>query len=60
MAGVVDWSEGVGARETREGWLLLTAETELNGDSKSTNERGPFSFGLLGVVVPVRKIFVLP
>jgi hypothetical protein len=29
-------------RETREGWLLLTVETEVNGDSKSTNQRGPF------------------
>jgi hypothetical protein len=27
-------------RETMEGWLLLTVETEANGDSKSTNERG--------------------
>ncbi len=36
-------------RETREEWPLLTVETELNGDSKRTNERGPFlvcSFGL--------------
>ncbi len=24
-----------------EGWPLLTVETEANGDSKSTNERGP-------------------
>jgi hypothetical protein len=27
-------------RETREGWPLLTVETEVNGDSQSTNERG--------------------
>ena len=26
-------------RETREGWPLLTDETEMNGDSKSTNEK---------------------
>jgi hypothetical protein len=26
--------------ETREGWLLLTVETKVNGDSKRTNERG--------------------
>jgi hypothetical protein len=26
-------------RETREGWPLQTVETEVNGDSKSTNER---------------------
>jgi hypothetical protein len=60
MAGLVDGGEEIGARESREWWLLLTVETELNGDSKSTNERGPFSFGSLGVVVPVREIFVLP
>ncbi len=33
------WS--VQPRETREGWLLLTVETEANGDSTCTNERGP-------------------
>ncbi len=26
---------------SREGWPLLTVETEVNGNSKSTNERGP-------------------
>jgi hypothetical protein len=30
------------SRETREGRPLLTVETEVKGDSKSTNERGPF------------------
>jgi hypothetical protein len=30
----------VRAIETREGWPLLTVETEVNGDSKSTNEKG--------------------
>ncbi len=33
--GVADAS-----RETREGWPLLTVDTEVNGDSRSTNERG--------------------
>ncbi len=32
-------------KETREGWLLLTVETEVNGSSKSTNERGPSLVG---------------
>jgi hypothetical protein len=32
-------------REAREGWPLLTEETEVNGDSKSTNERGPSLVG---------------
>jgi hypothetical protein len=35
-------------KETREGWTLLTAvETELNGDSNSTKERGPSLVGSL-------------
>ncbi len=33
-------------RETGEGWPLLTVETEANGDSKSTNERGHLSWAL--------------
>ncbi len=36
-------------RETREGLPLLTVETEINGDSKSTNERGPSLVGSLGL-----------
>ncbi len=36
-------------RETREGWPLLKVETEVNGDAKSTNERGPFLVGSLGL-----------
>ncbi len=39
---------GGGSRETREGWPLLTVETEANGDSTSTYERGPFLVGSLG------------
>jgi hypothetical protein len=35
------------ARETREGWPLLNVETEVNGDSKRTQEWGPFLFGSL-------------
>ncbi len=41
-------------RETREG---LTVETEMNGDSKSTNERGS---SLVGLFVPVHENYVLP
>ncbi len=41
-------------RETREGWPLLTVEAEVNGDSRSTNERGPSFLGcFVGFVVPV-------
>jgi hypothetical protein len=39
---------GLFARETREGWPLLTVETEANRDSMSAYERGPFLAGLLG------------
>jgi hypothetical protein len=31
----------VKSRETIDGWPMLTVETELNGDSKCTNERRP-------------------
>ncbi len=41
-------------RETREGWPLLTVETEVNGDSKSTNEMGS---SFVGSFVPVQVIF---
>jgi hypothetical protein len=60
-------------RETREGWPLLTVENEVDGDSKSTNERGPslvsslssffrvgtrdFYPGLAALVGPVKYIF---
>ncbi len=50
----------VETRETRERWLLLTVETVVNGDLKSTNERGPFFDWFLGLVMPVQEIFVLP
>ncbi len=43
-------------RETRVGWPLLTVETELNGDSKSTNERGPLPWLVCGAVLPVQEI----
>ncbi len=36
-------------RETSEGWPLLTFETEVNGDSKSANEKGPALVGSLGL-----------
>jgi hypothetical protein len=42
-------------RETRE-WPLLTVETEVNRDSKSTNERGPFFVGSLGLPCQYKRI----
>jgi hypothetical protein len=39
----------VAARDIREGWLLLTVETEVNWDSKRTNERGSFLVSSLGL-----------
>jgi hypothetical protein len=38
---------------------MLTVETEMNGDSKSTNERGPFWGWFVGLVVLVQEIFYL-
>ncbi len=35
-------------RETRVEWPLPTVETEMNGDSKSTNERGSFLCWFVG------------
>ena len=36
-------------RDYREGWPLLKVETEVNGDSKRTDERGPSLDGSLGL-----------
>jgi hypothetical protein len=44
-------------RETKEGWPLLTVETEVNGDSKSTNERGPSLVGSLGLLARYKRFF---
>ncbi len=42
------------------GWPLLTVETDANGDSKRTNERGPFLVAwFIRLVVSVQEIFVL-
>ncbi len=46
------------SRETRDWWPLLTVETEVNADSKSTNDRGPSLVAWL--VVWVQEIFFLP
>ncbi len=45
--GALDVGLGVMARETTGGWPLLTDEAEEDGDSKSTNERGPSLVGSL-------------
>jgi hypothetical protein len=42
-------------RETREGWPRLTIETEKNGDSKSTKQRGPSLVGSLGLSCRYRR-----
>ncbi len=50
-------------RNTRQGWPLLTVETEANGDSGSTYERGPSLVGSMGssaLVGPEQIIFVSP
>jgi hypothetical protein len=44
------WLSEIGQnRATREVWHLLTVETEVNGDSKSTNEMGPSLVGSLSL-----------
>jgi hypothetical protein len=64
----------VASRDAREGWRLLTVETEADGGLWSTNERGPFLVGSLGsscrtrysypalaaLVSPVQNIFSSP
>ncbi len=58
-----DWREWpwrgrrVGTRETRERWPLLTVETEVNRDSKSTNERSPSLVGSLGLLCRYTRFF---
>jgi hypothetical protein len=44
---------------TSYGWPLLTVETEVNGDSKCTNERGPFLVGSLGLSCRHKKFLFL-
>ncbi len=39
-----NFSGFLAGRETREGWPLLTVETEVNGSSKRTNENGVLSW----------------
>jgi hypothetical protein len=51
---------GARNREGREGWPLLTFETEVNGGSKNSNERDPFLVVLFEPVIPIQEIFVLP
>ncbi len=50
------------SRETREGRPLLTVETKVNGESKSTNERVPSSVGSLCLACRYKILFsfILP
>jgi hypothetical protein len=43
-------------RDFRDGWPLLTVETEVNGDLNSTNERDPSLVGFVGLFMPVQEI----
>ncbi len=49
-------------RETREGWPLLTVESEANGDSRSTGThiKGVLQNLFVGHVMPVQEFFLLP
>ncbi len=51
------FSDEMCSKETREGWPLLTVETEVNGDSKSTNERGPSLLDSLGLSRQYKRFF---
>jgi hypothetical protein len=44
-------------REIRIGRLWMTVETEVNGDSKSTNERGPSLVGSLSLLSRYKSLF---
>ncbi len=49
------------SREIREGWSLLTVETEEYSDSMSTNERGPFLVGsVVSLCQNIQDTFILP
>ncbi len=41
--------------QCRERWLLLAVETEVNGDSGSTDERDPSLVGSLGLSCPYKR-----
>ncbi len=57
----MEWSECAGrTRGAREGWPLQSVETEVNGDYKSTNERGSFLGWFVGHFLAVQEIFILP
>jgi hypothetical protein len=43
----------------RDGWPLLSVETEPNRDSRSSYKRGPSVVGLLGSFLSVQEIFTL-
>ncbi len=48
-------------RDAREGWSLLTVDTEANEDRVLYIGKGSFLVGwFIGLVVPVQKIFILP
>ncbi len=45
------------ASNSRGGGPLLTIETEVNGDSKSTNERGPYVVGFWACRASTRDFY---
>jgi hypothetical protein len=58
----VHTSVSSGLRYFHQVALLETVETEVNGDSKSSNERAPSlvgSLGFLGLVLSAQEIFAL-
>jgi hypothetical protein len=55
-----NFSGFLAGRETREGWPLLTVETEVNGNSKRQMKRGSFLVGSLSLSCRYKRFFVLP
>ncbi len=61
FSGQADISYSTGwSRDAREGWPLLTVETEAKGALWKANEGGPSLAGFVGLVVPLQEIFILP
>ncbi len=47
-----------GSERLERGGPMLTLETEVNGDSKKTNERGPFLVGSLGLSCRYKRFLI--
>ncbi len=61
FVGIFNKDIFVRSRETREGWPLLTVETELQSmGTQRVQMKGSFLCWFVGLVVPVQDFFVQP